>query len=158
MIQQPPPGRRRRLAARSQEPVRSQPSASGPYLVCGSTGDGTAALRRRPSRSRLCQSTARPHAGPPSLSPAPGTARADVTSGTRRRRRRLVLRVPVEVCAGWSEAEAGVSDSTNGAGGHGAGGRLQASLGTLTGAIGSRQRSRRFLFLSSCFRDPALRA
>lgn len=66
---------------------------------------------------------------------------------------RILLRAPLRICAGWSEAEAGLNDSTDDVGGRGKGGGPQARLGALTRAL-AEMPVVPYLFVSPCFRVP----
>lgn len=83
--------------------------------------------------------TTRPHAGPPSRSPAPGAARArharmDVTSGASARRREDEGASPSLL---WVErgCKAGVDDGTDKAVGRREGGGFDAGPGALTWSV-----------------------
>lgn len=137
MTQQPPPGRRRRPAARSREPRQPRPAdvCSVPGLRLHGRRD-----RRSPRVARVGPRSASPQPALlpalPLSRPAPGAAsarhaRTDVTSGALGARRKL-LRVPLRIRSGWSEAEAGVNDGTCVGRGVGGGGGRQASPRVLT--------------------------
>ncbi|XP_046522426.1 uncharacterized protein LOC124242016 [Equus quagga] len=141
MTQQPLPARRCLPAARSRELRRPRPPSvcSLPYPLLHRRLD-----RRSPRVARVGPGSGSPQ---PALQPAlplhapPPARQAHVTHapaslpGPVAFCGRILLRAPLRICPGWSEAEAGLNDSTDDVGGRRKGGGPQARLGALTRAL-----------------------